>query len=121
MCDPRPELLRLATWRAARYGLDGELIDVCGGESVPAEELVEQFLSYLRPALEDNGEWKEVCSLVERLIHRGTGASRQREAFQRAQRLEDVVEPGRGGDEVGRGLGREPGSTDPESLGVPQP
>jgi carboxylate-amine ligase len=92
MCDPRPELLRLATWRAARYGLEGELIDVCEGRSIPAVELVENFLSYLRPVLEENEEWNEVCRLVERVIDRGPGAARQRKAFQRAERLEDVVD-----------------------------
>ena len=92
MCDPRPELLRDATWRAARYGLDGELVAVCDGRSVAAADLVESLLSYLRPVLEENGEWKEVCGLVERLIEVGTGGARQRDAFQRAERLEDVVD-----------------------------
>jgi carboxylate-amine ligase len=92
MCDPRPELLREATWRAARYGLDGQLIDVCNGRSVPAVQLVKGLLSYLRPVLEENGEWSEVCSLVERLTDRGPGAARQREGFRRAERLEDVVD-----------------------------
>ena len=35
----RPELLRAAHWRAARYGLEGELIDIAAGRSVPAAEL----------------------------------------------------------------------------------
>jgi glutamate---cysteine ligase / carboxylate-amine ligase len=92
MCDPRPELLGLATWRAARHGLDEQLINVCEGKSVPAVDLLESFLSYLRPVLEENGEWKEVCALVEGIIERGPGATRQRKAFQRAERLEDVVD-----------------------------
>src|SRR5262249_35741389 len=46
------ELLRIANWRAARYGLEGELIDVVGECSVPASELLERFLTFLRPALE---------------------------------------------------------------------
>lgn len=91
-CEPRPELLREATWRAARYGLDGDLIDVSRGQSVPAVELVEGLLSYLRPVLEENGEWDEVCSLVEHVIDRGPGAARQRKAFRGAERLEDVVD-----------------------------
>ncbi len=47
----RPELLRAAHWRAARYGLEGRLIDVAAGCSVPAPQLVEQLLSFVRPAL----------------------------------------------------------------------
>ena len=92
VCDPRPELLREATWRAARYGLDGQLIDVCNPRSLPATQVVESVLSYLRPVLEENGEWHQVCSLVERVVDRGPGAARQREAFRRAERLEDVVD-----------------------------
>ncbi len=92
VCDPRPELLREATWRAAHYGLDGELIDVYDQQSLPAVKLVESLLSYLRPVLEDNGEWSDVCSLVEDVIDRGPGAARQREAFRRAERVEDVVD-----------------------------
>lgn len=90
--DPRPEVLRSATWRAARYGLEGELMDVAGGRVVSAEEMVDLFLERLRPALEDAGEWDEVSELVGQTVKGGTGASRQREAFARSERLEDVVD-----------------------------
>ena len=48
----RPELLRAAKWRAARYGLDGQLIDLDAMSSVPAAAMVEALLAYVRPALE---------------------------------------------------------------------
>jgi carboxylate-amine ligase len=89
---PRAELMRLATWRAARFGLEGELVDVVGERAVPASELLETLLDFLRPALEDHGEWEDVSDLVDRLVKDGTGAARQRQAFERAGELEDVVD-----------------------------
>lgn len=88
----RPELLRAAHWRAARYGVERDLIDVGAARAVPARELIDRFLALLRPALEAEGEWDEVAALVAQTFERGTGARRQREAFRRAGRLEDVVD-----------------------------
>jgi carboxylate-amine ligase len=88
----RPELLRAAKWRAARYGLDADLIDTEEERAVPAAELIEKFLTFVRPALEENGEWDEVSRLVRETLRRGTGATRQREAYQRSGRLEDVID-----------------------------
>ena len=90
--DARPELLRAAKWLAARYGLDATLIDVVGGRAVPAREMIEDFLVFLRPSLEEHEEWEEISTLVREGVERGTGASRQRKAYERAGRLEDVVD-----------------------------
>jgi glutamate---cysteine ligase / carboxylate-amine ligase len=89
---PRPELLRAARWRAARYGLDGELIDVTTEQLVPAPLLVERFLTYLRPALERHKEWAEVADLVDATMVRGPGAERQRATYALTGRFEDVVD-----------------------------
>jgi carboxylate-amine ligase len=88
----RPELLRAAKWRAARYGLDADLIDTGTLSAVPAPELIEKFLHFLRPALEESGEWDEVSGLVRETLRRGTGAKRQRAAFNGKGRLEDVID-----------------------------
>ncbi len=90
--DVRPELLRAAKWRAARFGLDDNLIDVLKAESLPAPALLDRFLAYLRPALEDAGDWEEVVDLVEGTRRRGTSARRQRQAFAHTKRLQDVVD-----------------------------
>ena len=95
-CEPfvraRPELLRAAHWRAARYGLEAELIDVHTLRAVPAHELIEDLLSFVRTALETDGAWEEVSTLVRETMRRGTGAQRQRQEYQRTGRLEDVVD-----------------------------
>lgn len=88
----RHELIRAAHWRAARYGLDEDLIDVRAMKTVPAGELVESFLTFVRPALEEYGEWEEVSSLVQETMQRGTGAARQREVYKQRGSLEDVVD-----------------------------
>ena len=88
----RPELLRAAKWRAARHGLDGELIDLWGRKTVPASRMVEALLTFIRPALESLGDWDEVSSLVREIVRRGNGATRQRRAYQQAGRFEDVVD-----------------------------
>ncbi|HEX8189236.1 MAG TPA: carboxylate-amine ligase [Pyrinomonadaceae bacterium] len=88
----RPELLRAAKWRAARYGLDADLIDVEEGKSVPAHELVGRLLTRLRNALEEDGAWEEVGELVRATLKGGNGAARQRAAYTRAGSFEDVVE-----------------------------
>ena len=89
---PRAELLRAATWRAARHGLDADLIHVLERRALPARDMVAALLGWVRPALESAGEWDETCCLVADVIERGTGAARQRRAFERAGKLEDVVD-----------------------------
>lgn len=90
--DVRRELLRAATWRAARHGVDADLVDVIGRRAVPARRLVGSLLDFIGPALRALGEWDEVSGQVERVFADGTGATRQRQVFERSGRLEDVVE-----------------------------
>jgi glutamate---cysteine ligase / carboxylate-amine ligase len=90
--DVRPELLRAAKWRAARYGIEAELIDVVDERAIPAQELIEKLLATLRPALETHGEWDEINTLTHDTLARGNGAARQRAAFAHAGHLEDVVD-----------------------------
>ena len=89
---PRPELLRAAKWRAARNGLEVDLVDVLAGRARPAAELVGALLEEVRPALEEAGDLEEVTGLVRATLAGGTGAARQREVFRRTGRLEDVVD-----------------------------
>jgi glutamate---cysteine ligase / carboxylate-amine ligase len=88
----RPELLRAAKWRAARYGLDADLIDVEEEAARPAREMVSKLLAFLRPALEEHGEWDEVSALVRETLSRGNGATRQRQTYARSGSLEEVVD-----------------------------
>ena len=89
---PRPELLQAARWRASRFGLDGELIDVHARKSVPARVLIEQMLTFLKPALEAQGDWEVVSDLIKTTLEQGNRAKRQLWAFAQSGRLEDVVD-----------------------------
>ena len=48
--DPPPRLIEENMWRALRYGLDGELLDLERGETYPASETVERLLQWTAPA-----------------------------------------------------------------------
>ena len=89
---PRPEVLQAARWRASRYGLDGELVDVFGLRARPSASCVAALLDHVRPDLEDHREWDEVHGLVEWVLAAGNGAARQRAAAERAGSLRAVVE-----------------------------
>jgi glutamate---cysteine ligase / carboxylate-amine ligase len=90
--DVRAELLRVANWRAARYGLEDELVDVLAERTMPARDLIERFLIFLRPALEAEGDWESISGLVARTLSYGNGAMRQRALFQQTGSMEDVVQ-----------------------------
>ena len=87
----RPELLQAATWRAARSGLHGDLVDPVAATPVPARRLLGQLLAELRPALESTGDWELVIELTSSALARGGSAARQR-AAQASGGLRDVVD-----------------------------
>ena len=76
----RPGLLEAATWRAARSGLQGDLVDPVTAGPLPAGRLIGQLLAGLRPALESAGDWELVSQLARSAMARGSSAARQRAA-----------------------------------------
>jgi carboxylate-amine ligase len=90
--DIRPELLRAAKWRSARFGLTDSLLDPISAELVPAHSLVESLFNYVRSPLEEVGDWDEMTELVEHTKCVGSSAERQRRVFSETNRLEDVVD-----------------------------
>ncbi|MCM3926354.1 carboxylate--amine ligase, partial [Frankia sp. AiPs1] len=87
-----PELLRAAGWRASRYGVAGELVDLERGELVPARALVDRLVERVGPELSATGDGDAVAALVDGLFARGTGADRQRAAYARRGRIDDVID-----------------------------
>jgi carboxylate-amine ligase len=89
----RPPLHRAAMWRAARSGLEGELLDLPRSPGpVPAAVAVERLVGELRPYLQELGDWEQVFDLSVQALSRGSSASRQRRALARRGRLPDVVD-----------------------------
>ena len=86
----RSELLRAATWRAARSGMSGPLVDVLGRRAMPAFDLFDALVDLVGPALDASGDRELVAQGRKRLHSDGTGAARQREAFSRGG-LREVV------------------------------
>jgi glutamate---cysteine ligase / carboxylate-amine ligase len=76
----RAELLQAATWRAARSGLEDDLVDPVTATPVPARRLIGQLLAGLRPALESAGDWELVAELTTSALAVGSSAARQRAA-----------------------------------------
>jgi carboxylate-amine ligase len=87
-----PTLGRAALWRAARSGLEGELVDVSQPRSLPAGEVVNELVCSLRPQLEASGDWEIVSELARQALIAGTSSARQRRALRRRGRLTDVVD-----------------------------
>lgn len=87
----RGELVDAARWRAARYGVEGTLVDLVEGRTAPASAVVDRLLAHVRPALEAAGDWDEVSGLVERTMAGGNGAVRQRAALTRRGEMADVL------------------------------
>ncbi len=88
----RPEMLRAAEWRAARFGLGGDLIDIAAGRARPAATVVRSFLRHLEPALEATDDRTEVRRLVAQQLERGSSARRQRRVMAHAGSISAVVD-----------------------------
>lgn len=91
------QLLRAASWRAARFGMGGELVgfdEDAAPRLVPAWALVDELVALIGPALEDAGDLVLVQDGLADLRRRGTGADLQRAAAERggmAAALDGVV------------------------------
>ena len=93
VASPVPtEALRVASWRAARDGIAGHALDVLSGQLVAARLLVDRLVHQVHDELAANGDLGLVELLLSELHESGTGAMRQRRAFERAGCLSDVVD-----------------------------
>ena len=84
-------LLRLSSWRAGRFGMDGELVDPRCSALADTFTVAKSLLEYVRPVLEEQGEATLVESLLRQVLARGTGARRQRGVLARSNSMAGVV------------------------------
>jgi carboxylate-amine ligase len=70
-------------WRAVRYGLDAELVDLVHDEQRPARDALRELAELAMPAAQRLGCADELV-LLDRLLQRGDGASEQRAAAENA-------------------------------------
>ncbi|HEU4577687.1 MAG TPA: carboxylate--amine ligase/circularly permuted type 2 ATP-grasp protein [Polyangiaceae bacterium] len=90
---PAPAALqRAALWRAARSGLEGELVDLAGARPVPAGVLLRQLCEQLAPELDASGDRALVERQLDAALARGSSSARQREALRERSDVRDVVD-----------------------------
>jgi len=87
----RTAMLRIASWKASRHGLDDDLLDPRDLRPRPAREVIEALVEHVRPALTANGDEALVDQQIDEVLARGNGASRQRATLERTGQLADVV------------------------------
>ena len=87
----RRALLMENKWRAARWGLDGKLIDFGKKQEVPMRELMIEYLDLVDDVLDELGSRKEV-EYIRTMLDRGTGADRQLNVWRETNDLRQVVD-----------------------------
>ena len=87
----RRRLLDENRWRAARYGIDGKLIDFGREAEVEERSLLNELLEFVASEADELGTHREMAH-IERIMREGTGADRQLAAFERTQDMKAVVD-----------------------------
>ncbi|HUO15807.1 MAG TPA: carboxylate-amine ligase [Verrucomicrobiae bacterium] len=87
----RRALIMENKWRAARYGLDGKLIDFGKQKEVPARDLVNEYLDFVDDVVDELGS-REELNYIRRIVEKGSGADRQLRVFQETGDLKKVVD-----------------------------
>jgi carboxylate-amine ligase len=87
----RRALIEENKWRAARYGLDGKLIDFGRRAEVPMRELAIELLEFIDDVVDDLGSRRQV-EYVHTVLREGTSADRQLAVFRETQDLNAVVQ-----------------------------
>jgi carboxylate-amine ligase len=77
----RRALLMENKWRAARYGIDGKLIDFGKSEELPERQLIEEYLELIDDVLDEVDSRAEV-GYVREILKMGTGADRQLRVYE---------------------------------------
>ncbi|KUH36194.1 MULTISPECIES: glutamate--cysteine ligase [Streptomyces] len=84
-------LLRAAAWRAARSGLDDELLHPHTMRPAPAERVVRALFLHVEAALDENGDLALARKALDDLLSDGNGAQVQRRLLRRYGSLPEVV------------------------------
>lgn len=85
--------LAAAYWKAARDGLDGQVVDLVDTHATaPTTDLLAGFVDRIAPALRAVGDYDLVRTELARIAEQGNGAMRQRRAWQRRRDIADVIE-----------------------------
>ncbi|MBI4484806.1 MAG: carboxylate-amine ligase [Acidobacteria bacterium] len=86
----RRALIEENKWRAARWGLDGKLIDFGRRQEVPMRELALELLEFIDDVVDDLGSRREL-EYVKKILAEGTSADRQLQVYRETGDLRAVV------------------------------
>jgi len=78
-------------WRAARYGIEGKLIDFGKEKEVPFPELLEEIITYVDDVVDELNCREEINNL-RHIVTMGTGADRQLKVYEKNHDLKEVVD-----------------------------
>jgi carboxylate-amine ligase len=78
-------------WRAARWGLNGRLIDFGKEEEVDVKSLIGELLEFVDDVVDELGS-RDALRQVHTILERGTGADRQLEVYRRTGDLKAVMD-----------------------------
>jgi carboxylate-amine ligase len=88
--DPPPEILDENRWRAARQGLDAQLLDDESDELRPVRDMTEELLARLAPHARELG-CEEHLDGVRDLLRAGNGALRQQLVYEANRDLKELM------------------------------
>ena len=91
MLRPREWRIQIDRERAARYGLNGNLIDFGKQTEVPARDLVLEYLEFVDDVV-DELDSREELNYVHEILAMGTGADRQLRVYKETGDLKKVVD-----------------------------
>jgi carboxylate-amine ligase len=80
--DPAPRMIEENMWRAIRFGLDGQMIDLQRAEEYPAREAIERLAAWTAPIRAELG--------IELAFPERNGAQRQRQLIEAGAAREEV-------------------------------
>jgi carboxylate-amine ligase len=87
----RRALIAENKWRAARYGIEGKLIDFGKKEEVPYASLMKELLEFVDDVVDELGS-REELKYVYKILEMGTGADRQLSIWEQSYDTKSVVD-----------------------------
>ncbi len=87
----RRDLILENKWRAARYGIEGKLIDFGKAMEIPFTDLAEELLDFVDDVVDELDSREEV-SHIRDIMTMGSGADRQLAIYEQANDLKRVVD-----------------------------
>jgi carboxylate-amine ligase len=87
----RRSLIMENKWRAARWGLNGRLIDFGKEEEVNVKSLIGELLEFVDDVVDDLGS-RDALRHVGTILEQGTGADRQLEVYRKTGDLKAVMD-----------------------------